>query len=296
MSTLLVVTGPTAVGKTSFCIQLAQALHTEIISADSRQFYAEIPIGTAAPTVEEMQGVKHHFVGHLSIHDYYNVSMYEQQALQVLHALFQQHHTVILTGGSGMYIDVLCHGIDNLPDADEALRAKLLTMWEQEGTMACWQKLQALDEAYAMEVDPNNHKRILRALEVCYQTGKPYSSFRSHSKLQRDFNIVKICLTMPREQLVERINMRTDVMMEQGFLQEAEKVYPYRHLNSLNTVGYRELFDYFDGKSTLNFAIDKIKTNTRRYAKRQMTWFKKENSGYAFLQQPTIEQVLGYLP
>lgn len=295
MPKLLVVSGPTAVGKTSFCVQLAQALNTEVISADSRQFYAEIPIGTAAPTIEEMQGVKHHFVGHLSIHDYYNVSMFEQQALQILHTLYKEHNTVVLAGGSGMYIDVLCHGIDNLPDADEALRAQLLSVWEQEGTLACWHRLKQLDEAYAAEVDPNNHKRILRALEVCYQTGKPYSSFRSHARQQRGFDIVKICLTMPREQLVERINKRTDIMVEQGLVQEAEKVYPYRHLNSLNTVGYRELFDYFDGKCTLNFAIDKIKTNTRRYAKRQMTWFKKENSGYVFMQQPTIEQVMDYI-
>lgn len=292
---LVVIAGPTAVGKTDFSILLAQALHTEILSADSRQFYAEIPVGTAAPTKEEMQGVKHHFVGHLSIHDYYNVSMYEQQALEVLKGLFKTHHYAVLTGGSGMYIDVLCNGIDNMPDIDMQLRNKLLQQWREQGVEVCLQQLKELDPVFYETVDKHNHKRILRALEVCCQTGKPYSALRSKAKVQRDFEIVKICLTMPREQLVERINKRTDKMMEQGFLEEAKKVFPYKHLNSLNTVGYRELFDYLEGKNGLDFAIDKIKVNTRRYAKRQMTWFKKEGSDYVFMQSPTVEQVLNII-
>ncbi|MBP5412282.1 MAG: tRNA (adenosine(37)-N6)-dimethylallyltransferase MiaA [Bacteroidales bacterium] len=292
---LLVITGPTAVGKTDFSISLAQALSTEIVSADSRQFYAEIPIGTAAPTTEEMKGIKHHFVGHLSIHDYYNVSMYEQQALEVLKTLFQKHTYVVLTGGSGMYIDVLCNGIDNMPDIDMQLRNRLLQQWKEQGTAACLQQLQELDPVFYNMVDKHNHKRILRALEVCYQTGKPYSESRCKVKVQRDFEIVKICLTMPREQLVERINRRTDKMMEQGLLKEAQSVFPYKHLNALNTVGYRELFDYLEGKTDLDFAIDKIKVNTRRYAKRQMTWFKKEGNDYIFMQSPTIEQVLNII-
>jgi tRNA dimethylallyltransferase len=271
---LIVIAGPTAVGKTAFSTALAKRLQTEILSADSRQFYKETVIGTAAPTAEEMDGVVHHFVGHLSIHDYYNVSMYEQDAIRILTKLFAKNEYAILTGGSGLYLDSITEGIDDLPDADLALRERLKQQFEQEGIEPLLNQLFTLDEPYYHTVDKNNPKRILRALEVCMQTGQTYTSLRTQPQKQRDFDILKICLTMPRQQLCERINQRTDAMMKNGFLQEAESLFPYRHLNALNTVGYKELFDYIDGKTSLDFAIEKIKTNTRRYAKRQMTWFK----------------------
>ena len=274
--------GPTAVGKTSFSIALAKGLQTEILSADSRQFYRETVIGTAAPTAEEMNGVVHHFVGHLSIHDYYNVSMYEQEAISVLNKLFTKNHYAILTGGSGLYLDSVCEGIDDLPDIDTALRERLKQQLENEGIESLLNQLLLLDQAYYHTVDKKNPNRILRALEVCLQTNQTYTSLRTQSQKQRGFDTVKICLTLPRKLLCERINQRTDTMMTNGFLQEAEFLLPYRHLNALNTVGYKELFDYLEGKTSLDFAIEKIKTNTRRYAKRQMTWFKGKGD-YFFL-------------
>ena len=282
-NTLIVVAGPTAVGKTSFSIALAKHLQTEVVSADSRQFYKETVIGTAAPTIEEMDGVKHHFVGHLSIKDYYNVFMYEQDAINVLHKLFQKHNYVILTGGSGLYIDSVCEGIDELPDADPVLRERLKQQLEDEGIESLLNQLLILDEPYYWIVDKKNPKRILRALEVCLQTGKTYTSLRTQSQKQRNFDILKICLTLPREQLCERINLRTEKMMRNGFLQEAISLFPYKHLNALNTVGYKELFDYMEGKTSLDIAVEKIKTNTRRYAKRQMTWFKGKGD-YRFFE------------
>lgn len=293
--TLIVIAGPTAVGKTNFCIRLAENLQTEIISADSRQFYKETVIGTAAPTKEEMNGIVHHFIGHLSIHDYYNVSLYEQEALATIDRLFQKYPYIILTGGSGLYIDTLCYGIDNLPDVDIVLRNQLQEKFQNEGIESCLEQLKLLDYEFYQVVDKKNHQRILRALEVCLQTGQKYSLLRSNKKSKRNFNIVRICLTMPREQLNERINQRTDNMMNNGFLEEAQQLLPYKHLNALNTVGYRELFDYLEKKISLEMATDKIKTNTRRYAKRQMTWFKKEGSNYLFLENHTIENVTNIL-
>ena len=289
--TLIVVAGPTAVGKTSFSIALAKHLQTEIISADSRQFYKETLIGTAAPTAEEMDGVVHHFVGHLSVNAYYNVSMYEQAAMQVLNNLFTKNPYAILTGGSGLYIDSVCEGIDDLPDVDTALREQLKQQLEKEGVESLLNQLFTLDEDYYHVVDKKNPKRIMRALEVCLQTGKTYTSLRTQLQKQRNFNIIKICLSMPRQQLCERINLRTEVMMKNGFLQEAESLLLYRHLNALNTVGYKELFDYIDGKTSLDFAIEKIKTNTRRYAKRQMTWFKGKGD-YLFCEPSQFEKIV----
>jgi len=285
-----VIAGPTAVGKTAFCIALAKRLQTDILSADSRQFYRETLIGTAAPTLKEMDGVKHSFVGHLSIHDYYNVSMYEQDAIRVLNELFKKNQYAILTGGSGLYLDSITEGIDDLPDVDADLRKNLKKQLEKEGLNPLLEQLQVLDETYYHSVDKKNPKRILRALEVCLQTGKTYTSLRTQPQKQRCFNILKICLTLPRQQLCERINQRTDAMMENGFLQEAKSLLPYKHLNALNTVGYKELFDCLDGKTTLDFAVDKIKTNTRRYAKRQMTWFKGKGD-YLFFEPNQLEEI-----
>ena len=290
-STLIVVAGPTAVGKTAFCIDLAKRLQTEIISADSRQFYRETVIGTAAPTAEEMDGIAHHFVGHLSIHDYYNVSMYEQEAIAICNQLFEKYPYIILSGGSGLYLDAVCEGIDDLPDVDTHLRNNLQQQWEAEGIEPLLNQLFALDEDYYHIVDKKNPKRVLRALEVCMQTGKTYTSLRLQSQKERNFNVLKLCLTLPRQPLCERINHRTDVMMQNGFLHEAEQLYPQKHLNALNTVGYKELFAYIEGKTSLDFAVEKIKTNTRRYAKRQMTWFNKKGD-YRFFEPSQLEQIM----
>jgi tRNA dimethylallyltransferase len=279
--TLIVIAGPTAVGKTAFSIKLAKKLQTEILSADSRQFYKETVIGTAAPTMAEREEIIHHFVGHLSIFDYYNVSMYEQDALIILNELFKKKHYVILTGGSGLYIDAVCSGIDLLPNIDLTLRKNLQKRLDTEGLPVLLDELKNLDEDYYQIVDKQNYKRVLRALEVCYQTQKTYTSLRTQSAKKRNFDIVRICLTMPREELNNRIHLRTDEMLKNGFLDDARNLFPYRHLNSLNTVGYKELFDYIDGKYSLDICIEKIKTQTRRYAKRQMTWFKK-NKDYVF--------------
>ena len=283
--TLVVVAGPTAVGKTQFCIALAKQYGCPIISADSRQFYREMNIGTAAPSKEEMSGVTHYFVGHLSIKDYYSVSRFEQDVLQLLPTLFQYSNTVIMTGGSGLYLDAVCYGIDELPDPDPAIREEVITLYENEGLAALQTKLQLLDPEYYESVDIANHKRLIRAIEVCLQTGKPYSSFRSMSQKVRDFDIVKYCLSRPRDILFSRINQRVDLMMEQGFLEEATQLYPYRHLNALNTVGYKELFQYLDGVLSLEEAVNDIKTHTRRYAKRQLSWFKRDAS-YQYVDLP----------
>lgn len=283
--TLIVIAGPTAVGKTQFCIALAKQYGCSIISADSRQFYREMNIGTAAPTKEEMGNIPHYFVGHLSIKDYYSVSRFEQDVLKLLPTLFQQTNTVIMTGGSGLYLDAVCYGIDELPDPDPAIREEVITLYENEGLSALQTKLQLLDPEYYESVDVANHKRLIRAIEVCLQTGKPYSSFRSMSQKVRDFDIVKYCLSRPRDILFSRINQRVDLMMEQGFLEEATQLYSHRHLNALNTVGYKELFQYLDGVLSLEEAVNDIKTHTRRYAKRQLSWFKRDAS-YQYVDLP----------
>jgi len=293
-SVLIVVAGPTAVGKTSFCIELAKELQTEILSADSRQFYKETVIGTAAPTMEERQGIEHHFVGNLSVFDYYNVSMFEQDALLKLNQLFNDNQYAILTGGSGLYLDAVCNGIDNLPDIDSLLRQSLKMRLESEGLLPLLNELQKLDKEYYEIVDKQNPKRILRALEVCLQTGKTYTSLRTQTTKQRNFDIVKICLALPRNVLNERINLRTDEMLKNEFLGEAQSLFPHRNLNALNTVGYKELFDYLSGEISLETSIEKIKTNTRRYAKRQMTWFKKDTN-YAFFEPSQYDEILDYI-
>ncbi len=281
--TLVVIAGPTAVGKTQFAINVAKACESVVISADSRQFYKEMPIGTAAPTAEELAQVPHYFVGHLSIHDYYSVSRFEQDVLALLPQLFEKHTAVVMSGGSGMYIDAVCHGIDDLPDPEAEVRDYVHALFRDEGVAGLRTQLRRLDPAYYDRCNLADHKRMMRAIEVSLQTGRPYSEHLLNARKTRDFDIVKVLLTRPRAELFDRINRRTALMMEQGWLDEARALYPFRHLNSLNTVGYKELFEYLDGHMTLEQAITDIQTHTRHYAKRQMTWFRRPGSGYQML-------------
>ena len=273
---LLVIIGPTGVGKTELSLRIAENFGTEIVSADSRQLYANLKIGTAAPTPEELQRVPHHFIGTLQLTDYYSAAQYEEDALKLLDHLFQTMDVVILTGGSMMYVDAVCKGIDDIPTVDEETRKTLLERYEKEGLEQLCAELKLLDPDYYKIVDLKNHKRVIHALEICYMTGKTYTSFRTQEKKTRPFRMIKIGLTRDREELYARINQRVDIMMEQGLLDEVKQVYPYRQLNSLNTVGYKELFNYLDGEWELPFAIDKIKQNSRIYSRKQMTWFKRD--------------------
>ena len=276
--TLCVIAGPTASGKTATAIEVAKALNTVIINADSRQFYKEMSIGTAAPTEEELAQVKHYFVHHISIEDKYDVADYERDALQLLDELFKTHDCVIMTGGSGLFIDAVCNGIDIMPDVQPEIREKVQKLYDDGGLKALQEQVQHLDPEYYAIVDLQNPRRLQRALEVCYQTGQTFTSFRSGNAVQRDFDIKKYALLWNRETLIERIDRRVDMMMKQGLLEEARSLYPKRHLNALNTVGYKELFAYFDGQCTLDEAVEQIKIHTRQYAKRQMTWLRKDKS------------------
>ena len=278
MKTLVVIAGPTASGKTSFAIKVAKALNTVILSADSRQFYKEMSIGTAAPTEEELSQAKHYFVHHISIEDKYDVAEYERDVLQLLDKLFKTHDAVVMTGGSGLFIDAVCYGIDAMPDIQPEIREKVQRLLDEGGLKALQDEVQRLDPEYYAIVDQQNPRRLQRALEVCYQTGQPFSSFRSGNAVQRDFAIKKYAILWDRQQLIERIDKRVDMMMEQGLLEEAKALYPKRDLNALNTVGYKELFAYFDGDCTLAEAVEQIKIHTRQYAKRQMTWLRKDTS------------------
>lgn len=273
--TVYFVVGPTAVGKTSFAIQLAKHLDAEIISADSRQFYREMNIGTATPSVEELRQVKHHFIANLSIHQAYNVSSFEQDALALLEELFQSNDSVVVVGGSGLYLDALAYGIDDLPDASQKLRMDLKQLYDNEGIEALQTQLEKLDPVFYTQIDKQNPKRLLRALEVCLATGKPYSDLRIGEKKKRNFNIRWIGLEQDREQLNKRINLRVDLMLEAGLLEEVKQLYPHKALNALNTVGYKEFFLWLNGEESFDWAVEKVKTNSRRYAKRQMTWFRK---------------------
>lgn len=292
--TLIVLVGPTASGKTDLALELAQILNTEIISADSRQFYKEIPIGTAAPTKEQLELVPHHFVGNLSIKDNYNVSQFERDVLQLIEEKWKIYDQMIMVGGSGLYVNAVCHGIDELPDPDKALRKELNLLYQAHGIEALREKLKTLDPEYYKVVDVNNPKRLLRAIEVCLQTGKTYSSLRTNKAKPRSFNIIKMGLELDRKLLNERIHMRTDEMMKRGWLKEAESVHPNKNQNALNTVGYKELFAYLEGHMTWEEAITKIKTNTRRFAKRQMTWFKKDPE-IVWFNPENKEQIIRYL-
>lgn len=274
--TLLVLLGPTGVGKTEWSLRIAEALQCPILSADSRQIYRGMSIATAAPTPGQLSRVPHYFVGTLSPEEYYSASEFEQEALALLQKLYQTHPTVMMTGGSMLYIDAVCKGIDEIPTIDETLRKDLQEIYRDEGIDPIRRQLKLLDPVFYDQVDLKNHKRVIHALEVCLMAGKPYSSLRTNPRKKRPFRILKVGLTRDREELYERINRRVDEMARDGLVEEAREFYPYRRLNSLNTVGYKELFDYFDGKCGLDFAIDKIKQHSRNYARKQLTWFKKD--------------------
>ncbi|TWV14755.1 tRNA (adenosine(37)-N6)-dimethylallyltransferase MiaA [Bacteroidaceae bacterium HV4-6-C5C] len=279
---LIVLIGPTGVGKTELSLSLAERYKTCIVSADSRQLYADLKIGTAAPTEEQLKRVKHYFVGTLQLTDYYSAARYEEEVMELLSELYTEHDTVILTGGSMMYVDAICKGIDDIPTVDNETRELMLRRYETEGLEPLCAELKLLDPEYYKVVDLKNPKRVVHALEICYMTGKTYTSFRIREQKTRPFEIIKIGLTRPREELYERINHRVDLMIEEGLVEEARKVYPYRKLNSLNTVGYKEIFNYLDGEWDLSFATDKIKQNSRIYSRKQMTWFKRDTDIHWF--------------
>lgn len=273
---LIVITGPTAVGKTDLCIDVAHQLDIPIINADSRQLFRELRIGTAAPTNEQMAEVKHYFVGTLGIGDYYSASMYEQDVLHLLDSLFRDSDYALLSGGSMMYIDAVCNGIDDIPTVDDETRTTLKQRLANEGLEPLVEELHRLDPEHWAIVDRKNPRRVVHALEICLMTGKTYTSFRKSEKKERPFKIVKIGLNRNREELYNRINLRVDNMMSQGLLDEAKRMVEHRNVNALNTVGYKELFNYIDGLWTLDEAIERIKGNTRRYARKQLTWFKRD--------------------
>ena len=273
---LVVITGPTGVGKTSVGIDVAKHFHSEIISCDSRQIYRELSIGTAVPEAEELKAIPHHFIHSHSIEDNYNASRYETEALALLEFLFQKHDILLLVGGSMMYVDAVCKGIDIMPDADPEIRNDLKTRLENEGLESLRRQLKNLDPDYYQTVDLKNPNRIIHALEITLQTGKPYSSFRTNTNKKRPFSIIKIGLYREREELHQRINRRVDQMIANGLQEEAQKVYPIKELNALNTVGYRELFSFFDGDISKEKAIELIKRNSRRYARKQLTWFRRD--------------------
>jgi len=279
---LIVLLGPTGVGKTALSIKIANHFQTEIISCDSRQLFKEMQIGTAVPEDEILKQIPHHFIQSNSIFGNYNVARFETEVLERLQTLFALHPVVLMTGGSMLYIDVVCKGIDNLPDVDPELRATLMERMKEEGIERMRAELKFLDPVYYHEVDLRNPVRIVHALEICYTTGKPFSAQRTKSAKPRTFNILKIGLNRDRTELYNRINIRVDEMMAAGLEEEARSLYPYRELNTLNTVGYRELFDYFDGKNTLEEAIEKIKANSRKYARKQLTWFRKDQDIHWF--------------
>ncbi|WP_300725311.1 tRNA (adenosine(37)-N6)-dimethylallyltransferase MiaA [uncultured Bacteroides sp.] len=274
--TLIVLIGPTGIGKTDLSLSIAETFHTSIISADSRQLYADLKIGTAAPTPEQLARVPHFFVGTLKLTDYYSAAQYETEVLKKLNELFKLNPVVVLTGGSMMYVDAVCKGIDDIPTVDAETRKYMIERYEKEGLEPLCAELKLRDPEYYNIVDLKNPKRVVHALEICYMTGKPYTSFRKQTAKERPFHIIKIGLKREREELYDRINRRVDIMMEEGLLDEAKSVYPYRNLNSLNTVGYKELFKYLDGEWDLPFAIEKIKQNSRIYSRKQVTWFKRD--------------------
>lgn len=292
--TLVVILGPTGVGKTDTCIKVAKHFNVPIINADSRQIFMELPIGTAAPTQTQQQDVKHYFVGNHHIEDYYSASMFEQDALQLIDQLFASNDLALMSGGSMMYIDAVCNGIDDIPTVDDNTRQCMKQRLEHEGLPALVEELKVLDPEHYNFVDKNNPRRVVHALEICHMTGKTYTSFRTNQIKQRPFNIVKIGLNLPREELYQRINQRVLNMMQEGLEEEARNVYPKRQFNSLSTVGYRELFEYFDGLCTLEEAITKIQSNTRRYMRKQLTWFKKDDK-IQWYSPNNIEEIINYI-
>ncbi len=292
---LVVVVGPTAVGKTDLCVRLAKHFRTEIISADSRQFFREMAIGTAKPTAAEQQGVPHHFVDSHSIKETYNAGAFEQDVLALLEKLFEQHEVVLMTGGSGLYVRAVLEGMDEMPEVAPEVRQALTQQYEKEGLQPLLDKLQELDPLYFAQVDKANPQRVVRALEVCLSSGLPYSSFRSSEKQGRPFNIVKIGLTRDRSELYGRIDQRMDLMLEQGLLEEAKALYPYRAHNALQTVGYKEIFDYLEGRYDWEEAVRLLKRNSRRYAKRQLTWFNKSPEEYTWFHPQQWQEIVAFI-
>lgn len=294
MKKLIVILGPTGVGKTSLCLHIAKEYNVPVINADSRQMFKELPIGTAAPTNKEQEQAKHYFVGNLTVDKYYNASMFENDVLSLLDILFKQQDIALMSGGSMMYIDAVCNGIDDIPTVDTQIRQRLKERYEQEGLESIIQELRQLDPEYYNIVDKKNHKRVIHALEICLSTGKAYSSFRHNVRKTRPFQIIKIGLTRNREELYSRIDQRVDEMISNGLLKEAANMYPQRNLNALNTVGYKELFDYIDGKTDLQEAIFKIKSNTHKYCRKQLTWFKRDPEIKWFTPE-NVEEIINYI-
>ena len=290
--TLIVITGPTGVGKTEATLRIAEHFNVPVINADSRQIFSEIPIGTAAPTAEQQLRVQHYFVGNHHLEDYYSASLYEQDVLNIINS---QHTPIsLLSGGSMMYIDAVCNGIDDIPTILPEIREKMMIRLEVEGLEQMCNLLRELDPEHWKIVDRNNPRRVIHALEICIQTGKTYTSFRSNTIKDRPFNIIKVGLNRDRDELYNRINQRVLDMIEEGMIEEAQQVYPKRTLNSLNTVGYKELFEYLDGLTTLDEAIFKIQSNTRRYARKQLTWYKKDTA-FQWFNPDNIEEILNYV-
>ncbi len=294
-SLLICVVGPTAIGKTALSIELAKAFNTEIISADSRQFYKEMTIGTAVPSKEELFQAPHHFIQNKSISENYSVGDFERDTIALLKILFKKYNIVIMVGGSGMYVDAVVNGLDNFPEVPKDVRKQLKAEFENNGIEILQEELKKVDPKYFEEVDINNHQRVIRALEVCRATGKPFSSFRKKKKTQRDFETLYIGLQAERAIVYERINKRVDIMIKDGLVQEAEKLKEFKDLNALQTVGYRELFDYFEGKLILEDAISEIKKNTRRFSKRQNTWFKKNPNIHWFNYETNPSEIIDFI-
>lgn len=294
MDTLIIVLGPTGVGKSDISIQLAKHYHSEIISADSRQFFRELSIGTAVPSPDDLNMVPHHFIQTKSIHDYYNVSEYETEALHLISELFTRLNPIVLTGGSMLYVDTICNGIDDIPTVDPEVRDDVISWYEKNGMEALRQRLLEIDPEYYRIVDLNNPKRLLHAVEIHQMTGMPFTSFRKKTIKERPFRIIKIGVNQDRKILYDRINERVLRMIDAGLLEEAKSVYPYRKLNSLNTVGYKELFSYLDGDCSLDEAIDLIQRNTRKYARKQLTWFRRDQQ-IKWFEPDQIQEIIGYV-
>lgn len=293
--TLIVITGPTGIGKTDTAIKVAQTLGTEIISADSRQIYRGIPIGTACPTEDELAKVKHHFINILDLDQYYSAAQFENDVMMLLPELFKTHDCVVMCGGSMMYVDAVCNGIDDIPTVSEEVRVQAYSILENQGLEEVAKRVQEVDPEYFAIADKQNAKRLVHALEIYMQSGKPFSSFRTGQKKERSFRILKFALNMPREELFTRINMRVDKMIELGLEEEARRVYHLRHLNSLNTVGYKEMFAYFDGTMDFITAKERLKKNTRVYAKKQMTWYAKDPDIITLHPANAVNKILSYL-
>ncbi len=292
--TLIVIVGPTAIGKTSVAMEVAKYFHTEIISADSRQFYKELKIGTAKPSEDELQKIKHHLVNSISIGDSYNVGQFETDALSCLDTIFTKHETAVMVGGSGLFVNAVCHGIDELPESDPELRNELKDLSVAKGIEALQEKLSQLDPEYYETVDRSNPHRLIRAIEICVLTGMKYSELRKKEKKLRNFTSIKIGLDDDREKVYRRINERVDDMLKNGLLDEVKQFYPDRHLNALQTIGYKELFEFIENKTSLEEAIELIKRNTRRYAKRQLTWFRKDDE-INWFQSEQLKQMIDFV-